>query len=63
MGWFDHWLEDDPNEDIRPFSHWLEDDGMYKGTDRCCVKCAKQEFCDITLEDDDDDCSEWIEIK
>jgi hypothetical protein len=25
MGWFDHWLEDDPNEDIGPLSHWNED--------------------------------------
>jgi len=61
MSWFGHWIED--NEDVGPLSHWLEDDGMYNDIDRCCNNCAKREFCDIILEDDDDDCSEWTEIK
>lgn len=58
--WFDHWIEDE--EEVGPFSHWSEDNGI-EASDRCCTTCAKQFFCDITLEDDNDDCDEWKEDK
>jgi len=52
------WFEDD--KPIGPFAHWLEDEGMYnESPDRCCSTCVNQENCDITLEDDDDDCLKW----
>jgi len=50
------WFEDD--KPIGPFAHWLEDESS-ETSDRCCSSCVNYGRCDITLEDDDDDCVEW----